>query len=254
MIKSAFAILLILLFILSFGHAAAQESDQLGLRLKRDFGYSSGTGKIQGAFTLKASGPENLRRVVFFLDSEKLGEVSQAPFELRFHTDSYNVGMHTLYAVGYTLDGQEWRSNDIRVQFVSAEEGWQAGMRILFPMLGLIAAVMILSVVFSLFSARKVQSLPPGAPRKYGFSGGAICPRCSRPFALNMLSFNLGPGYKFDRCPFCGRWAMMRRRSPAELRLAEQAELQSAQSASVGREDEQENLRRELDDSRFQDL
>ncbi len=43
----------------------AQDEQRLSLRLSRDFGYSSGSGRVQGAFSMIASGPENLERVQF---------------------------------------------------------------------------------------------------------------------------------------------------------------------------------------------
>ena len=47
---------------------AQNNEDELLLSLSRDFGYSSGTGRIQGTFSMKASGPEDLERVVFYID------------------------------------------------------------------------------------------------------------------------------------------------------------------------------------------
>jgi hypothetical protein len=32
-----------------------------------------------------------------------------------------------LNAVGYTADGNEYRSNKVILEFISAEEGWRAG-------------------------------------------------------------------------------------------------------------------------------
>jgi DNA-directed RNA polymerase subunit RPC12/RpoP len=102
-------------------------------------------------------------------------------------------------------------------------------------------------------TAGKHQSLPLGTPRKYGISGGAICPKCQRPFALHFFALNLGLG-KFDRCPYCGKWSVLRPRPIAELRQAEEVELQAAMDAALPPEvSEEEKLRRELDDSRFQD-
>ena len=73
-------ILVLLLTVLAF---AQTEVDQLSLRLSRDFGYSSGTGDIQGNFSLRASGPENLVRVGFFMDDQLMGEITEPPFRLR---------------------------------------------------------------------------------------------------------------------------------------------------------------------------
>jgi hypothetical protein len=253
--KIVVVLLILLIYLIPVKRGIAQDQGELKLRMSRDFGYSSGTGKIQGTFTLKASGPDDLESVTFYLDGEPLGQAAQPPFELRFHTDSYPLGLHTLYAVGLTAAGRELRSNEIRAEFVSAEEGWQAGVRILFPLLGLIAIAMLISFAATMLTSRKMLSLPPGAPRKYGFSGGAICPNCKRPFPLPLFSINLGLRQKLSRCPFCGKWSVLRPLPIADLRLAEQAELQAAlQDAQIEPESEEEKLRKELDDSRFQDL
>lgn len=234
--------------------ALAQEGSELQLRLRRNFGYSSGS-QIQGNFTMTASGPEDLERVVFLLDGEPLGEVSEAPFSLAFVTDVYPLGEHTLSAVGYTRGGQELRSNEINRTFVSPDAGWQAAMRIVGPLVGLTLVAMVVGLVLPFLVGRgKKEHVPLGAERKYGVAGGAICPRCGRPFPLRILSMNLSPVHRVDRCPHCGKWGVMRRRPLNELREAERLELEQAQtSGQAGIESEEERLRRELDRSRYQD-
>ena len=55
---------------------------------------------------------------------------------------------------------------------------------------------------------------------------------------------------KLDRCPYCGRWGFLRRRSLEELRAAEAAELDGVQGFEP-EISEEEKLRKELDDSRY---
>ena len=82
-------------------------------------------------------------------------------------------------------------------------------------------------------------------------AGGAICPRCQRPFARGVLSPNLLVG-KLERCPFCGKWSVLAARPLAELRAAEAAELASAEGgARPDAADEEERLRREIEESRY---
>lgn len=250
--KKIVRLVLLAWLVLGFQSVAAQ-TDGLQLRLRRDFGYSSGSGDIQGTFTLTASGPSDLSRVVFWLDDQELGRVEQAPFELRFQTDSYPLGDHTLFAEGVTAGGAELRSNPIQVEFVSPEQGWSAALRIVVPMFALIFGAMALSFIVSFAGGKKLQNLPPGAPRSYGVAGGAICPRCGRPYPRHVLSPNLVFG-KLERCPFCGRWAVVPAASPAMLRLAEQAELEGAADGVSPQVSETERLRKELDDSRYQDF
>ncbi len=59
--------------------------------------------------------------------------------------------------------------------------------------------------------------------------------------------------FRFDRCPFCGRWGVVRIASLSELRKAEATELEDAKASQpIPEESEEEKLRKELDDSRFQ--
>lgn len=234
--------------------ARVQEEEQLTLRLSRDFGYSSGTGKMQGTFSLKASGPENLVKVIFYIDQEVIGEASQAPFRFRFSTGNYSLGIHTMSANGYLADGRELRSNELRGQFVSADEGWKAALRIIVPVLAITFGAMLVSFVLPMVTGRrKTVHVPLGAPRNYGALGGTICPKCGRPFGIHIFGINLIAG-KLDRCPYCGKWSLVRRASPQSLAAAEAVELEQAGEAEAQVMSEEERLRRELDQSRYQDL
>jgi hypothetical protein len=59
---------------------------------------------------------------------------------------------------------------------------------------------------------------------------------------------------KIDRCPYCGKWSFVSRSSIPDLHLAEAAELANAQPEQpFGVESDTDKLKKELDDSRFQD-
>jgi hypothetical protein len=240
--------------LLSFSRVLAQDSVGITLNLNRDFGYSGG-GEIQGTFTLIATASEDLDRVVFMIDDDLLGEDNQAPFRLQFNTGGYNLGLHKLSAIGYTIEGQERHSNEIRANFVTPGEGWQAAVRILLPILAVVILAALLSAVVPVLSGRgKSSSVSLGAPRNYGLSGGTVCPNCRRPYARHWWGMNIVVG-KFDRCPHCGKWSLARRAMPWELKAAEAAELELApRSSSEPGLSEEERLRRELEESRYQDL
>lgn len=235
--------------------AWAQSEGELVLRLSRDFGYSSGTGKIQGTFSMKVSGLDDLVLVVFYIDGEVVGEATEAPFNLRFKTGSYSLGVHTLSAVGTTSDGREFRTNEHRREFVSSEDSWRGGLGIALPILGLVAGVTVLSFVIPYLMGRgKKSSLPLGAQRSYGVLGGTVCPKCGRPFARHFWGLNIGVG-KLDRCPHCGKWSIVRRASPAELEAAESAELEAVGDVQQMPDlSDEEKLRRDLDRSRYEDI
>jgi hypothetical protein len=255
--KKANLIIIILLSLFSMAQAITPGYPGLQIGLRRDFGYSSGTGKIQGTFTISASGPSDLARVVFYLDGQPMGDVQQSPFLLRFSTDSFNLGEHAFSALGYTSSGRKLESNSITAVFVTAKEGWEAGLKILVPILSLVFGVTLLMIVGTVFSSglmgKKLKDLAPGAERQYGIVGGAICPRCQRPFSRHLLSPNMVVG-KLERCPYCGKVSVVAARSLAELRAAEAAELTAAAGTPVNGTSPDEQLRKELDDSRFQDL
>ncbi|RPI26682.1 MAG: hypothetical protein EHM70_18675 [Chloroflexota bacterium] len=233
---------------------AQDEEEELTLRMSRDFGYSSGSGSIQGTVTMKVTGPDDLARVVFLIDDEPIGEDTEAPFSLRFTTDVYPLGEHTLSGVGYTTSEREVRSITIRANFVSADEGWQAAGKILGPVGAVIVIAILLSSVVPLITGRKAGNVLLGAWRSYGLFGGTICPRCQRPFGRHAFGLNLLVG-KFDRCPYCGKWSLMRSYSMDKLKAAEAAELERATPETPAPVlSEEEKLRKELDDSRFQNL
>ncbi len=150
--------LLLLTGLLIVHPAAAQEEDGLSLRLSRDFGYSSGMGAMQGTFSMKASGPDNLVKVVFYIDDLEIGASSAAPFQLRFNTDSYSLGAHRMYAIGETQDGEQLRSNEIRAEFVSADQGFQAAGQILIPILAVIVIAMLFSWLLRFLRERNCKT------------------------------------------------------------------------------------------------
>ena len=250
-------ILVLLISLLAPGWVfKAQEDESLQLRLKRDFGYGSGQA-IQGIFTLKATGPENLQKVEFFIDGQSLAVDTEAPFEVQFSTDSYPLGIHNMYATGFTENGVDLVSNSIQMEFVSAEEGWQAGFKLAGPIFLLIFLILAASFLVTFLTTSKKLNPAPGTERKYGFSGGSICPKCSRPTPLHTMGFNLVGG-KYDRCENCGKWSVMRPRPITELRQAEVAELERVRREESGAfspaPSSTEKLKKELDDSRYQDL
>jgi DNA-directed RNA polymerase subunit RPC12/RpoP len=250
------------LFLLMLGIAAvmassasAQQGTTLSLNLSRTFGYSSGTGKIQGQFKVNASGPANLQRVVFYIDNQQIGEATQSPFSFSFNTGEYSPAQHSLSAIGYTSDGQELHSNTITAQFITSEQAGKNSLGIILPILAVVLIAVLASAVIPMLSSRgKTASLPPGARRNYGVMGGTICPKCGRPFSIQFLGINLPMG-KLNRCPYCGKWSIVRRRSMDDLQAAEQAELdQSSGEAIASPLSEEEKLRKELDNSKYQDF
>jgi hypothetical protein len=124
-------------------------------------------------------------------------------------------------------------------------------MRIVIPIVGVAVIAILLATVLPILTGRKTVILESGTPRTYPL-GGAICPKCQRPFAVHIYGLNLGFS-KFDRCPYCGKWSVVRREPMQKLRAAEEAELaRSKETGTVQGMTEEEKLKKQLDDSRFQ--
>jgi len=237
------ALFVVACFVLAFASPVYAQDNGLSLRMSRDFGYAGFSNDIEGLYSLRAEGPANLARVEFYIDSTLIGTVTQEPFRLQFTTKDHEPGEHTMYAIGYTADGRELRSNEITRIFLSAEESRGKIGQLILPLLGIVLGITLVgSVLPTLLTRRKPER------GKYGLSGGGVCPNCSLPFPLKFFGFNMG-ARKFDRCPHCGKWVMVRRAKKDELAEAEARwAAQDAPDAAAPRrkrEDEQ------IDESRY---
>lgn len=249
--KITYAILITIFVSLTFMSVVSAQNEELTLSLSRDFGYGGFNGDIQGTFSVKASGPANLEKVQFFLDETLLGEDTEAPFAIQFVTDNYPTGAHIFSAVGYTADGKQLKSQTISALFVSKKEGYSAVLKMVVPILAVVFGALAIGAITTMINVRKGKKLPAGAPRSYSFGGG-ICPKCKRPFGFQLLSLNMIGG-KLTPCPYCGKWSFVKRASMSDLHAAEQAELDS-EKVQISEASEEEKLRKELDDSRYQNL
>jgi hypothetical protein len=236
----------------------AQAQDQgLTLKFNKIIGYLSiGNGEAQGSMRLEAVGPTDLQRVVFTIDGQPLAEVSQAPFSTSFNTENYPLGSHKLSAVGYTASGNELKAQDITVKFVTAAQGMQFAFKILIPILVVLAAAGLLTILLPMLTSRgKKGNIPLGVAQNYS-AGGTICKQCGHPYPVHFMAINIFPGYKLERCPNCGRIGPVRvTRDLTNLRAAEAAERRRIKAESPAPElSEEEKLRKELDGSRYQDF
>jgi hypothetical protein len=245
------------LLLIAFHFLAASvwaQDDELTLHVRRNFGYGGGS-QIRGSFRMEAAGPPDLTSVTFKIDDIIVGTVNASPFRIDFGTSDYALGWHDLTAVGQTADGRMLVSSPRRFEFVSAEVEGAALRDILIPLFSVVGGILLLAFLFPLVLtlAGKKTTLPLGAPRRYGLMGGALCPKCGRPFALHFWSLNLG-SHRFDRCDHCGKWSLVRRVSGERLAEAEAAELKMAQPESPMPEmSSEDKLKRQLDESRFLD-
>lgn len=235
--------------VLAVPAGAQEEEPALSLRLSRDFGYGSGL-QVQGRFSYRVDAPDSVVRVEFMLDEEVIGEDDEAPFRLNFVTGNYAEGWHTLSARGYTAGGEQLVSNTVQREFVPPQQTYTR-----------IGAILLLVVAFVV--ARYLITRPRGTDtsgrkrRGYGLLGGTVCTRCGRPFAFPLWSVNLMAG-RIARCPHCGKWGFMQRASPQVLAAAEAFERDleegEPEDGTAVPGSEEERLRRQLDDSRYDDV
>lgn len=248
--KSWLAILLVVWFGWVAGlETAVAQTNELDLGLSRDFGTGIGS-NIQGTFSFRVSGPDDLSRVAFYIDDQLVGEDTEAPYRLQFKTDNFPLGVHTLHAVGTTQDGRELTSNSLRRNFISGGSAARSTLYLVVP-------ILVLAIGGSFLAAwltnrnRKKSGLP--ALNVNGPFGGTICPKCSKPFAMHIWGFNIVVG-KYDRCPHCGKWSVVRRVHPdvlaASVEAMQQAEAAKNQ-AKPNEPDDESRLKKRLDDSRF---
>ena len=249
-ISIAFALVALLAIGLAMAVPAGAQDGGVRLSLSKAWGYSLG-GQIQGLMNLSVAGPKDTVSVRFELDGQAITTVTQPPFSIQFNTDKYPQGGHKFSAIVQTAGGQTLESNTISAEFVSAEQGWQVAQRIIVPLVVIVVLAMLISTGGQfLLSGRGKQRPEPGAPRHYGIEGGAICPRCGRPFARHFFSPNLLVG-KLERCPYCGKWSVVAAASPEALAAAQAAEVEAAKPA-VPEASPDEILRRQIEESRYQ--
>jgi hypothetical protein len=225
---------------------AAQEGEEtLILNFNRDFGYGGFGGEIQGRFSLKVKSPEDIVRVEYFIDDEKVFEGTEFPFKWQFNTANFPEGRHTFSAIGYKADGTEVHAESFTRIFLSSEDAWGQTGNIIVPLLIVVGAASLIGVLGPVLLGRKKKH----TPGVYGVAGGAICPRCAFPYSRNMLSPNLLVG-KLEHCPHCGKWAIVAAASASALAEAE-ARLASEGEGTIETPTEEEKLRSMIDDSRF---
>lgn len=248
--KLRFPFLAAILFSLIVLSGALAQANQLALRISHDWGYGGFNGDIEGLFSMHVAGPADLVRVEYYIDSTMIGEVTQSPFTLQLTTGDYPLGIHKLFAVGFSKNGQEYSSNNISANFVPK----QSYMKIILPVLGVVVAAILLSTLVPLLTRHgRRLSIPPGTEREYAAAGGGICPNCHRPFAFPMFSTRFGFA-KLASCPYCGKWSLVRTESIFKLREAERAELEWEKPEHPFEVSAEEKLSKEIDDSKFQGL
>jgi hypothetical protein len=200
---------------------------------------------MQGTFSIIVNSREDLNRVVYILDDNVIGETLSSPHRFSFETKDYPAGSHKLEVIGYTTDGQEIQSNTIVRQFVP-------GNSVTIIVVVIVGFVILARLVSYLLTKKSSDS---GRIGSYGFLGGGICPNCERPFSIHWWSLRLGFA-RYDRCPHCGKWHLVKRASSERLAEAERRGDKSHTTNDDSLEDQQKDeyeYKKLIDESRYED-
>jgi hypothetical protein len=246
--KKSIPFILITLSLTIIIHVFAQnQNEPLILDFNRDFGYGGFGDEIQGRFSLKVTSPQDMIRVEYYLDGDKVFEGTVPPFKWQFNTASFSDGRHHFIAIGIRQDGTEIQSQEFSRVFISSEQAWDETGKIIVPILIIVGITTFGGVLGPILLGRK-KEFTPGV---YGMAGGAVCPRCTFPYSRGVLAPNLLVG-KLNRCPHCGKWAIVPRASASELQVAEERFVYDAQ-ADFDPLSEEDKMRQMLEDSRFEE-
>lgn len=229
-----------------FAVSAQTDEETLSLRLSRDWGFGAGA-QIQGKFSLRVSGPDDIVKVDFIIDGEVVYTSTEAPFRYQFDTDAFPPGMHTLTAIGYKADGAPIYGPEFVRQFLSAEEASSSTAKLVIPLLGVVGLISVIGILGPVLLGRR-KEFKLG---QYGSAGGAVCPRCAFPYSRNYLSPNLLVG-KLERCPHCGKWAIVPRASQKDLEAAEERWTREGTS-TIAAPSEDKKYEQILNDSRYEE-
>lgn len=239
--------LFFLLIILAFPLLAHAQEETLEVNFTRDWGYGGGAGEIQGQFSLRVTGPEDLVEVHFMIDNTLMTTLVEPPFDYQFSTDAYPPGPHTLTVVGILSDGTQLLGPEFKRVFLSAEKAKEETIRLMVPILVGVGGIILLAALVPLIFSRK-NAYQLG---KYGLAGGAVCTRCHLPFSRNLISPNLFAG-KLECCPHCGKWAIVRAASSQELTEAEKRYTEGETKVELGAHAQSEKWKKSLDDTRYE--
>lgn len=249
--KFVLSLFIAFFFASAMHQAVLAQNDDYRINLRRDFGYGNGM-DIRGTFSIRLVGDETLvEQVIFLIDKQPIGTVNDAPYRLQFHTDDYDLGLHSLIAEVTLQDGTTLQTESIQANFVSADQEGKFVTTVLVGIFGAIAVSFIIMAIIQTVVFKKKKGENGPQKKNYGLLGGTICPKCGIAFPRHLWGINLFVG-RLDRCDHCGKWVMTTRATPAALRTAEDLDQSGTQPDKVEIPPEK-TLEQRLDESKFID-
>jgi len=238
--------------ILALPHAILAQDTDYRISLRRDFGYGNGM-DIRGTFSIRLVGEATpVEQVAFLIDGQPMGTILEAPYRLQFHTDDYDLGLHSLIAEVTLLDGTTLQTEAIQANFVSADQEGKFVTTILVGIFGVIILSFIIMAVVQTFVFKKKKGQKTAQKGQYGLLGGTICPKCGKPFPRHIWGINLVVG-RLDRCEHCGKWVMTTRASPDALQAAEALIEENPTQPQKAKIPPEQTLEQRLEDSKYID-
>jgi len=228
-LKIALALMILLTF-LAYSLFASQVSAEptISLSINKIEGYNLGS-DINGQFTVSAKVSSEVVRVEFYLNGTlQYNDTAGAPFSWTFDTTNYALGNYNITAVAYDSSGQQ-ATAVLSQNFVEVPVFWS----IILPIIIVVGSIaLIISYVWSLLKA----------------SNPTKCPKCGHTYTPNrILSIKLGNFAYFTRCPKCGNffWGKSIKDKPKND--------EPSPSTSPDTLTEDERLRKDIDDSKYED-
>ncbi len=181
-----FPITLVIAALLLGSVAVAEAAPSVKLSLRRDWGYGGLGNDINGSFTAIATVSSDVVKVEFYLNQSLTQTVTGAPFEWKFDTNNYPLGLYVISAKAYDASGASATSS-VTADFVKSPgfPSWVIGV--------IVAAVAIIVVLYRVGVFGGSSSL-----------GMTRCPNCGEVFPRKWSPIHM-LGSLLNTCPKCGK-------------------------------------------------
>ena len=141
------AIICVVCLLVVFSSASVYANPTLSLNWYKDNGYNWGN-DIGGQWTITAQASGDVNRVEFYVDNQLQQNSTSSPYKWSFNTADYTLGVHTIKAVGYNLEGQ--------TTIAQAERSFvEYSINSIFVIIGVVIVLMAALLAVLLYRVRK---------------------------------------------------------------------------------------------------